>query len=61
MVVTQEEFDENARIEREARLAILKAVADLAPNASASYLRDLAEAYAWAMHPGQPHGSRTAT
>ncbi|MFI5729162.1 hypothetical protein ACIA49_03510 [Kribbella sp. NPDC051587] len=44
----------------EARDALLKAIVELAPKmGSAGSIRDLAEAYAWAVSPGQPHGGHT--
>lgn len=43
----------------EARQAILDKIADLAPNAHAGTITLLAEAYAWAVAPNQPHGGRT--
>jgi hypothetical protein len=51
------EEGETLATEDEARQAIIDNVAKRAPNASPSYLLLLAEAYAWAVSPGQPHGS----
>lgn len=40
----------------EARLAILKAITEAAPNCQVHRLAGLAEAYAWVMYPNQSHG-----
>jgi hypothetical protein len=42
---------------QETLLALLKRVEELAPHAhNASSMLDLAEAYAWLLHPNQSHG-----
>jgi hypothetical protein len=51
-----------SEITRNAKHALLEAIAKMAPAApDAASVRDLAEAYAWAVDPRQPHGGTRAS
>jgi hypothetical protein len=55
-MVSQQRLDAADEAAHEAKLAILKQIAGQAAQTSPMQLHHLAEAYAWAIAPGQSHG-----